>query len=72
MRCEIVEAVPCLVHEGVHIVGHADGIHEDERPTAERQIRAIAAGCFPGTALEVQQLLVGHERELLPQLTIDP
>jgi hypothetical protein len=38
VRREVVEAVSRLVHQCLHVVRHADGVHEDERAAAEGKI----------------------------------
>src|SRR5688500_19314175 len=71
MRREIVERVPGFVHEGVHVVRHTDGVHEDERHAAPRELRAITAGRLPWPALQIEQSFVGHPVELRAELGIE-
>src|SRR3954467_11469745 len=59
-----------LVHERVHVVRDADGVHEDERLPAVAELRAIATRRFSLPTLEVEQPLGGHEIELLAELRV--
>src|SRR5688572_14209758 len=70
MRGEVVERMPGLVNKRVHVVRNADGIHEDERPAAETELRAVAAWRFVLPALEIEKPFVRHERELATELPV--
>src|SRR5262245_30744121 len=55
MHRKIVKAVPCFVHQCLHVVGHANRIHENEWTSAKRKIGAVTAWCFSRPALKVEQ-----------------
>ena len=63
-----MEAMSRLVQQRRHVLGHASGVHEDERPAAGMQRVAIAAWCLPGARFEVEQSLGHHGAELEPKI----
>ena len=71
MRREIMEAVPCLVHQRLHVIGHADRVHENEWTSAEGEIGTIATRCFADAAFEIEESLAFHDAELFAKLRID-
>jgi hypothetical protein len=64
--------MPRLVHERVHVVGDANGVHEDERLAPEAELRAIPARSFPLPALQIEQPIRRHQRELAAERRVDP
>src|SRR5688572_25535513 len=62
---EHVESMSSLMHQCTEVRIAANGIHEDERKAAFAKVALITAWRLALPALQVQQVLVGHEPELL-------